>query len=53
MLDTFVYLNSCFLMTTKKTLVRWMIIMTDCGKWEQYWNNSMIHMLNITAQLQI
>jgi hypothetical protein len=40
MLDTFVYLDSCMLMTTKKTLIRWMIIMTDCGKWELYWNSS-------------
>jgi len=47
MLDTFVYLDSCMLMTTK------MIIMTNCGKWELYWNSSVIHMLNITAQLHI
>jgi hypothetical protein len=52
-LDTFVYLDSCILMTTKKTLIRWMIIMTDCGKWELYWNSSVISMLNVTAQLHI
>jgi len=39
MLDTFVYLDSYMLMTTKKTLIR-LMIMTDCGKWELYWNSS-------------
>jgi len=34
------FLDSCFFVTTKKTLTRQVTPVTKCRKWELYWTRS-------------